>query len=55
MVSKSRKPLGSTKTVGVGGDALALLVREWLQELKMMGRSPRTIGWYQQKSRSSPR
>jgi integrase/recombinase XerD len=28
---------------------LESLVREWLLELKMMGRSPRTIEWYQQK------
>src|SRR5262249_22695488 len=25
------------------------LVREWLVELRMMGRSPRTIEWYRQK------
>jgi hypothetical protein len=25
------------------------LIREWLLELKVMGRSPRTIAWYQQK------
>ena len=25
------------------------LVREWLLELRMMGRSPRTIEWYRQK------
>jgi len=24
-------------------------VQEWLLELRMMGRSPRTIGWYRQK------
>ena len=28
---------------------LRRLVREWLQELKVMGRSPRTLDWYQQK------
>ena len=36
-----------------GGDvALEALVREWLLELKVMGRSPRTIDWYAQKMRS---
>jgi site-specific recombinase XerD len=36
-----------------GGDvALEALVREWLLELKVMGRSPRTIEWYAQKMRS---
>ena len=31
---------------------LEALVREWLLELKVMGRSPRTIEWYAQKMRS---
>lgn len=36
-----------------GGDvALEALVREWLLELKVMGRSPRTIEWYAQRMRS---
>jgi site-specific recombinase XerD len=36
-----------------GGDvALEALVLEWLLELKVMGRSPRTIEWYAQKMRS---
>ena len=33
----------------VGGQRIAALVREWLAELKVMGRSPRTIEWYRQK------
>jgi site-specific recombinase XerD len=36
----------------VGDLALDALVREWLLELKVMGRSPRTIDWYAQKMRS---
>lgn len=32
--------------------ALDALVREWLLELKVMGRSQRTIDWYAQKMRS---
>jgi len=28
---------------------LGALVAEWMQELKVMGRSPRTIAWYEQK------
>ena len=32
--------------------SLDALVREWLLELKVMGRSPRTIDWYAQKMRS---
>jgi integrase/recombinase XerD len=35
-----------------GGVSLDALVREWLLELKVMGRSPRTIEWYAQKMRS---
>jgi len=31
--------------------ALAALVREWLLELKVMGRSERSIDWYAQKMR----
>ena len=49
MVEKRPIPLGSGETVGGAGDALAPLIREWLLELKMMGRSPRTLRWYQQK------
>ncbi|HVB77397.1 MAG TPA: tyrosine-type recombinase/integrase [Candidatus Nitrosotalea sp.] len=33
------------------GPRLELLVREWLQDLAVLGRSERTIGWYQQKMR----
>jgi site-specific recombinase XerD len=36
------RPLG-------GLHPLKPLIREWLLELKVMGRSPRTIAWYQQK------
>jgi len=35
-----------------GDVSLDALVREWLLELKVMGRSPRTIDWYAQKMRS---
>jgi len=35
-----------------GDVSLDALVREWLLELKVMGRSPRTIEWYAQKMRS---
>jgi predicted ATP-grasp superfamily ATP-dependent carboligase len=35
-----------------GDFSLDALVREWLLELKVMGRSPRTIEWYAQKMRS---
>jgi site-specific recombinase XerD len=35
-----------------GDVSLDALVREWLLELKVMGRSPRTIAWYAQKMRS---
>lgn len=34
-----------------GDVSLDCLVREWLLELKVMGRSPRTIDWYAQKMR----
>ena len=33
------------------GPRLELLVREWLQDLSVLGRSERTIGWYRQKMR----
>lgn len=33
------------------GARLELLVREWLTDLAVLGRSERTIGWYQQKMR----
>ena len=100
LAEKTRKPLGFSKTVGVGGEgsgrawrglqddrgrpqgrletglrratavapdpvesltpepderprrtstALEPLVREWLMDLKVLGRSPRTIAWYAQK------
>ena len=34
---------------GSGGSRVEPLVREWLQDLAVLGRSERTIGWYQQK------
>ncbi len=34
---------------GLGSLALPVLVREWLTELRVMGRSPRTLHWYAQK------
>src|SRR5439155_6628247 len=35
-----------------GDVSVDALVREWLLELKVMGRSPRTVGCYAQKMRS---
>jgi hypothetical protein len=32
-----------------GGHRIRPLVEEWLMELRVMGRSPRTIAWYRQK------
>ncbi len=50
------RPLAASRlepAVEYGGDvALEALVREWLLEHKVMGRSPRTIEWYAQKMRS---
>ena len=31
------------------GSRIAPLVREWLMDLQVLGRSPRTIRWYEQK------
>jgi integrase/recombinase XerD len=43
-------PGGATVDTGAGGDpSLRALTREWLLELKVMGRSPRTLEWYGQK------
>jgi hypothetical protein len=28
------------------------LVQEWMRDLRVMGRSPRTLGWYEQKMQS---
>jgi hypothetical protein len=43
-----REPAAPERAGDVFLDAL---VREWLLELKVMGRSPRTIEWYEQKMR----
>jgi site-specific recombinase XerD len=59
MVQGTPKLLGRRKTVGLPAEApaarfdadvtLAAVAREWLLDLRVMGRSPRTIGFYDQK------
>ena len=59
MVQSTPKLLGRRKTVGLPAEApaarfdadvtLAAVAREWLLDLRVMGRSPRTIGFYDQK------
>jgi len=59
MVQGTPKLLGRQQTVGLPAGApaarfdadvtLAAVAREWLLELRVMGRSPRTIGFYDQK------
>ena len=59
MVQGTPKLLGRRKTVGLPAETpaarfdadvtLAAVAREWLLDLRVMGRSPRTIGFYDQK------
>jgi site-specific recombinase XerD len=55
IVSPVRTPVPRPEAAAPEHDrdvSLDALVREWLLELKVMGRSPRTIDWYAQKMRS---
>ena len=48
---ESFEPLSRTVAgaPGLGAQELPVLVREWLTELRVMGRSPRTLSWYAQR------